>query len=224
VLTILDGNRFLVCDDLGDVEGGVDGLYSDDTRHLSRWVMRVNGRRPKLLSSGLRDHASAVIYAQHDVGTPSQPSPLATVRELFISAGALQERLVLENHGTGLVSVVVRYEFDCDFLDLFEVKSQSFGERDLAFAKTITPLRTSRITLPASKLSRWVSVDAVPSLRVNVRLTTALLVEAFARVWLTLTRSIVFQKPSYPCRPPAAFCIPGVSRCQVRSLSFVTSE
>jgi len=91
VLTILDGNRFLVCDDLGDVEGGVDGLYSDDTRHLSRWVMRVNGRRPKLLSSGLRDHASAVIYAQHDVGTPSQPSPLATVRELFVSAGALLE-------------------------------------------------------------------------------------------------------------------------------------
>jgi len=144
VLTILDGNRFLVCDDLGDVEGGVDGLYSDDTRHLSRWVMRVNGRRPKLLSSGLRDHASAVIYAQHDVGTPSQPSPLATVRELFVSAGALQERLVLENHGPGLVSVIVRYEFDCDFLDLFEVKSQSFGERDLAFAKTITPLRTAR--------------------------------------------------------------------------------
>jgi glycogen debranching enzyme len=144
VLTILDGNRFLVCDDLGDVEGGVDGLYSDDTRHLSRWVMRVNGRRPKLLSSGLRDHASAVIYAQHDVGTASQPSPLATVRELFVSAGALQERLVLENHGTGLISVVVRYEFDCDFLDLFEVKSQSFGERDLAFAKTITPLRTAR--------------------------------------------------------------------------------
>jgi glycogen debranching enzyme len=144
VLTILDGNRFLVCDDLGDVEGGVDGLYSDDTRHLSRWVMRVNGRRPKLLSSGLRDHASAVVYAQHDVGTPSQPSPLATVRELFVSAGSLQERLVLENHGAGVVSVVVRYEFDCDFLDLFEVKSQSFGERDLAFAKTITPLRTSR--------------------------------------------------------------------------------
>ena len=144
MLTILDGNRFLVCDDLGDVEGGVDGLYSDDTRHLSRWVMRVNGRRPKLLSSGLRDHASAVIYAQHDVGTPSQPSPLATVRELFVSAGALQERLVLENHGSGVVQVVVRYEFDCDFLDLFEVKSQSFGERDLAFAKTITPLRTAR--------------------------------------------------------------------------------
>ena len=67
VLTILDGNRFLVCDDLGDVEGGADGLYSDDTRHLSRWRMLLDGRRPKLLSSGLRDHASAVVYAQHDV-------------------------------------------------------------------------------------------------------------------------------------------------------------
>ena len=144
MLTILDGNRFLVCDDLGDVEGGADGLYSDDTRHLSSWRMLLDGRRPKLLSSGLRDHASAVVYAQHDVGSPSQPSPLAAVRELFVSAGSLQERLVLENHGTGSVSVIVRYEFDCDFLDLFEVKSQSFGERDLAFAKTITPLRTSR--------------------------------------------------------------------------------
>ncbi len=100
MLTILDGNRFLVCDDLGDVEGGADGLYSDDTRHLSRWRMLLDGRRPKLLSSGLRDHASAVVYAQHDVGSPSQPSPLAAVRELFVSAGSLQERLVLENHGT----------------------------------------------------------------------------------------------------------------------------
>ena len=27
--------------------------------------------------------------------------------------------------------MVSRYEFDCDFLDLFEVKSQSSGERDL---------------------------------------------------------------------------------------------
>ncbi|HEY1478599.1 MAG TPA: glycogen debranching N-terminal domain-containing protein [Gaiellales bacterium] len=151
MLTILDGNRFLVCDDLGDVAGGVDGLYSDDTRHLSRWVMLLDGKRPKLLSSGLRDHASAVVYAQHDVGSPSQPSPLAAVRELFVSAGSLQERLVLENHGPGEVSVVVRYEFDCDFLDLFEVKSQSFGERDLAFAKTITPLRTARRYDPGAR-------------------------------------------------------------------------
>ena len=38
----------------------------------------------------------------------------------------------------------VRYEFDCDFLDLFEVKSREFGQRDLAFARTITPLPTER--------------------------------------------------------------------------------
>ena len=78
VLTILDGNRFLVCDDLGDVEGGVDGLYSDDTRHLSRWVMRVNGRRPEAALVGTprsrlgrdlrparRRHALAALAARH---------------------------------------------------------------------------------------------------------------------------------------------------------------
>ena len=42
------------------------------------------------------------------------------------------------------VTARVRYEFDCDFLDLFEVKSREFGQRDLAFARTITPLPTER--------------------------------------------------------------------------------
>ena len=66
------------------------------------------------------------------------------MRELFVSRDSLQERLVVENGARSPRPVVVRYEFDADFLDIFEVKSLVFGERDLTFAKRITPLYTAR--------------------------------------------------------------------------------
>jgi glycogen debranching enzyme len=144
MLTILEGNHFLVADDLGNVGEGVEGLYSADTRHLSRWRLLLDGRLPKLLSSRAKNYATAAVYAQHESGTVSKPSPLAAIRELFVSAGSFQERLVIENHAVTAAPVVVRYEFDADFLDLFEVKSMSFGERDLAFIRQITPLLTTR--------------------------------------------------------------------------------
>lgn len=143
-ITILEGAQFLVADPLGDVSSGVEGLYADDTRQLSRWRMTLDGRSPKLLSSGIGDYASATIYLRHDSGTPSRPTPIAAIRRMFTSAGTMQERLTLENYGVAAVDVLVGYEFDADFLDIFEVKSQSYEERDLDFLKSITPLRTSR--------------------------------------------------------------------------------
>jgi glycogen debranching enzyme len=143
-ITILEGARFLVADGIGNVSGGLEGFYADDTRQLSRWRMTLDGRVPMLLASGTSDYASATIYLRHDSGTPSRPSEIGAIRRLFTSAGALHERLTLENYGSRPCEVVVGYEFDADFLDIFEVKSQSYGERDLAFAKSITPLHTSR--------------------------------------------------------------------------------
>ena len=143
-ITILEGSQFLVADARGDVASGVEGLYADDTRQLSRWTMTIDGRTPELLSSGTGDYASATIYLSHDAGSPSHPSPISAIRRIFTSAGTMQERLTLENYGAEAVEVIVAYEFDADFLDIFEVKSQSFEERDRAFAKSITPLRTSR--------------------------------------------------------------------------------
>src|SRR5262249_34572703 len=104
----------------------------------------LDGREPALLSAGSPNYATGIVYARAREGTASQPSPLAVVRELFIAQGSLQERLVIENHAPHPASTVLLYEFDSDFLDLFEVKSTEFGERDLTFARTITPLFTSR--------------------------------------------------------------------------------
>ena len=53
LVNILEGNTFVVSDRRGDLEATPvvnHGLFLNDTRFLSRWVLTVNGLRPKLLS------------------------------------------------------------------------------------------------------------------------------------------------------------------------------
>ena len=52
-VSILDGNTFVVSDQRGDIEASMTdatGLFSFDTRFLSKWVLSVNGQRLTPLS------------------------------------------------------------------------------------------------------------------------------------------------------------------------------
>jgi hypothetical protein len=54
LVKILDGNTFVVSDERGDIEASLTdptGLFSFDTRFLSKWVLTVNGQRLNPLSS-----------------------------------------------------------------------------------------------------------------------------------------------------------------------------
>ena len=58
------GDTFAVYDHNGDILAGAgspEGLFHADTRHLSRLQLSINGARPMLLSSGLRDDNAALI-------------------------------------------------------------------------------------------------------------------------------------------------------------------
>ena len=51
---ILNGNTFVVSDDRGDIEASSTdptGLFSFDTRHLSRWVLTFDDQRLTALST-----------------------------------------------------------------------------------------------------------------------------------------------------------------------------
>ena len=53
LVQILDGNTFVVSDERGDIEASLTdptGLFSFDTRYLSKWVLTVNGQRLNPLS------------------------------------------------------------------------------------------------------------------------------------------------------------------------------
>ena len=61
-VTLIDGLTFAISDALGDICGDADGLIADDTRHLSRLAVRVDGAPPRSLgrpSSARRRRASA---------------------------------------------------------------------------------------------------------------------------------------------------------------------
>ena len=54
LVQILDGNTFVVSDRRGDIEASLTdptGLFSFDTRFLSKWVLTVNGERLNALST-----------------------------------------------------------------------------------------------------------------------------------------------------------------------------
>ena len=54
LFVLKEGDAFLVADIYGDVTGAADGLFVNDTRLLSTFRLRFGGRRPSLLSGGVR--------------------------------------------------------------------------------------------------------------------------------------------------------------------------
>jgi glycogen debranching enzyme len=125
-ISILDGNTFAVSDRRGDMEGapgGDHGLFFQDTRFLSRWVMTVDGRRANVLSTDDVDYFRAQFFMALSTGTIYVDSHLSVVRRRSIADG-FHEDIVLVNHGNEPMDVEVRIEAAADFADLFEVKDK----------------------------------------------------------------------------------------------------
>jgi hypothetical protein len=88
MLTVLDGNSFLVADDHGDVGAGSEGLYYNDTRYLSAWQLLLNGEPPQLLSSDTVDYYSAAVFLQNPP-LPGMPAgAVSLIRNVFVGEGS----------------------------------------------------------------------------------------------------------------------------------------
>ena len=143
MLTVLDGNSFLVADDHGDVGAGSEGLYYNDTRYLSTWQLLLNGEPPQLLSSDTVDYYSAAVFLQNPP-LPGMPAgAVSLIRDVFVGEGSLQNTLRVENHLIEPVELELRLEFDFDFLDLFEVKAREYRDEDLVFTAARSPASAS---------------------------------------------------------------------------------
>lgn len=138
LLSLKSGGAFLVCNARGDVTGGADGLFVDDTRLLSRFVLRTGGVLPSRLNSGVsRDN---VFFVCHATNRPLPPmggkaAPAGTLhieRRRLLWGQRIYERIRLSNFGSETVILPLVFEFDADFRDIFEVrgaKREARGER-----------------------------------------------------------------------------------------------
>jgi glycogen debranching enzyme len=121
---------FMVSDPTGDVPAGNDdglGLYRSDSRFLSSYELRLNGRRPILLNHGV-DRAYVATFqlvnptleARHGGATIPKQS-LSLRRTRFVHEG-VHERIGLQNCNRHAIEVDLELRFNADFVDIFEVR------------------------------------------------------------------------------------------------------
>src|SRR5262245_18369734 len=124
LVQILDGNTFVVSDERGDIEASLTdptGLFSFDTRFLSKWVLTINGQRLNALSTDDLQYFETRFFLVPGTGTVYVDAKLSVIRQRMVSAG-FREQLTILNHDDEPVDLKVRIEAGSDFADLFEVK------------------------------------------------------------------------------------------------------
>ena len=124
LVTILDGNTFVVSDSCGDIEASLTdptGLFSFDTRFLSRWVLTVNGEGLNPLSVDDLQYFETRFFLVPGTGTVYVDAKLSVIRRRAVGDG-FHEELTILNHDEKPVDLTVRIEVGSDFADLFEVK------------------------------------------------------------------------------------------------------
>jgi glycogen debranching enzyme len=125
IVKILDGNTFAVSDARGDMEASPTdptGLFSYDTRFLSRWVLTVNGDRMNPLSVDDLQYFETRFFLVPGTGTVYIDAKLSVIRQRAMVGSGFHEELTILNHAEEPVDLSVRLDAGCDFADLFEVK------------------------------------------------------------------------------------------------------
>jgi glycogen debranching enzyme len=132
------GDTFAVFDRFGDIErfgSGELGVYHQDTRFLSRFSLKVEGDRPLLLSSSIKDDNAmlAVDLMNPDfLRADEVVIPRGTMhifRSIVLWEGTSHERLWLHNYGREAAELSLAIEFDADFADIFEVRGMDRARR-----------------------------------------------------------------------------------------------
>jgi glycogen debranching enzyme len=124
LVQILEGNTFVVSDRNGDIDASpidATGLFSFDTRFLSKWVLTLDGERLNALSTDDLQYFETRFFLVPGTGTVYIDAKLSVIRQRVVADG-FHEELTILNHDDKPVSLEVRLEAASDFADLFEVK------------------------------------------------------------------------------------------------------
>src|SRR5579883_1239291 len=122
--TLKHGGTFVVLDSYGDAQAdgpSSEGIYHEDTRFLSRLVLRLNGERPLLLSStGTADNE--ILTA--DLTNPDfyvnerltlERDTVHLLRAKVLTDGACFEALEIRSYAGHDINFDLSYNFAADF-------------------------------------------------------------------------------------------------------------
>jgi glycogen debranching enzyme len=122
VVTLVEGSTFCLSDAAGDITPGTaQGLFVRDARVLSRWELRLDGRRPQSLTVLAPDAYAARFVLRRPPLPGLADSTLLLVRERLVGEG-LRETITIRNLGVEATTCVLTLFAEADFADLFAVK------------------------------------------------------------------------------------------------------
>jgi glycogen debranching enzyme len=139
-LRILEGATFCICDDLGDINAAVEGLFTQDTRFLSSLRLTIDGQRPLLLSSDKIEYFSAAFFMRNPLTNGLSPDVLSIRRERFVGDG-MQDSFAVQNQSMERVEFDLELDVGADFADIFAVKDFDFALGDPLRAKPLPERR-----------------------------------------------------------------------------------
>jgi glycogen debranching enzyme len=132
---IKENDLFLLTDLSGDISGDNhgQGLYTKDTRFLSRFVLTINGKQPDMLSSEAdENYISRIVLTNPKIekgnGILLWPQSVELERTRFIYKDVLYETVRATNFNPNPESFDITLRFDADFRDMFIVRGFQDGE------------------------------------------------------------------------------------------------
>jgi glycogen debranching enzyme len=132
------GDTFGLFDRYGDIHSlrtGSQGLYHEGTRFLSRFELTLNGERPVLLRSTIKEDN---VLLNIDLTNPDlidegqveiSRGALHLSRARFLWQGLCFERLRVHNYSLLPIPIRLSFSVDADFADLFEVRGKVRSRR-----------------------------------------------------------------------------------------------
>ncbi|HEY1421735.1 MAG TPA: glycogen debranching N-terminal domain-containing protein [Candidatus Dormibacteraeota bacterium] len=129
------GATFLVTDQQGSIplDSGDYGLYSADTRFISRHELRLNGKKPESVASVRLSfrHARWHMVADNMTGPGGdmREARVAITVDRLVSLHQMHEDLALHTYARSNLTVLLEIALESDFADLFEVRFKSWQRR-----------------------------------------------------------------------------------------------
>ncbi|MBB3527183.1 amylo-alpha-1,6-glucosidase [Rhizobium sp. BK456] len=173
--TLKHGDTFAVFDHNGDAlsgPGSPEGLFHLDTRFLSHLSLKLNGQRPMLLSSTLRDDNATLTCDLTNPDLFDDKGKLALTHDLihlrrtrFLWNSRCYERITAKNYDERLQQVRIEIAFEADFADLFEVRGTVRARKGHCLPAVVEADSTllSYLGLDERKRSTRLSFDPAPS-------------------------------------------------------------
>jgi len=130
-----DGDAFVVSDASGDIYGAADGLFRNDTRHLSLLRLTIGEVPLSLLSAAVSE--DNVFFTSHGANRPLAPiggigMPEGVVhveRRRFLTHERMYERIRCTSYNDARGTLALTLHFDADFRDIFEIRGHERAHR-----------------------------------------------------------------------------------------------